>query len=34
VFRLGFGLPAPADLDAGLAALSAALRQAVRAVAL
>jgi aspartate/methionine/tyrosine aminotransferase len=28
VFRLGFGLPPAADLDAGLAALSAALRQA------
>jgi aspartate/methionine/tyrosine aminotransferase len=33
VFRLGFGLPAPAELDAGLAALSAALRQAAPAVA-
>jgi aspartate/methionine/tyrosine aminotransferase len=30
VFRLGFGLLAPADLEAGLAALTAALRQAVR----
>lgn len=33
VFRLGFGLPPPADLDAGLAALSAALRQAAPVLA-
>jgi aspartate/methionine/tyrosine aminotransferase len=33
VFRLGFGLPPAADLDAGLAALSTALREAAPVVA-